>query len=351
MIRASTRLPWLAAISFLGGVAVTFWVLRDTGVDPREALRHVSPTGHLLALAAFSVELAARGIRIAFVARGLGVPLTLSTSLGAQVAGDALGSVTPSRAGSDPAKLWWLRRGGVDMGTGGALLLAEILLEASCLLAVAVLVALGPADTRWVALGLVGYAGLVVGVATVVVVIVRRTGTRDSDRFLGIRIGAGRLASLRALAATLEDRAKALRHLPGKHLAGAFATTMLHIGARAAVLPALLGPAVSGTGGLLGMLGVTLSPRSVLVPLFLLYGTALLPPPGGGGSVEAAFALLLSDSIGEFEVGATVVWWRLYTFYLSAMLGGLLLAVSATRLDTDRSRDARRDGTACGTPM
>lgn len=341
MIRASPRLPWLASISFLGTIAVTFWVLRGTGISLREALWHVSPTGHALALGAFCVELTARGARIVLVARGLGVPLTMSHSLGAQVAGDALGSVTPSRAGSDPAKLLWLRRGGVDMSTGGALLLAEILLEASCLLVVAALIALGPEETRWVGLGLVGYAGLVLGVATLVVTIVRRTGSPGADRFLGIRLRAGRMASLRAVSERLEERAKALRHLSGKHLAGAVVMTLLHILARAAVLPALL--------------GTPLTPRLVLVPLFLLYGTALLPPPGGGGGVEAAFALLLSDGIGEFEVAATVVWWRLYTFYLSSLLGGLLLvrlgARSAARLDTGRSRDAARDGTTCGTPM
>jgi uncharacterized membrane protein YbhN (UPF0104 family) len=63
----------------------------------------------------------------------------------------------------------------------------------------------------------------------------------------------------------------------------------------------------------------------VLRSFFVLYATALLPPPGGGGGVEFTFAAVLSGTLGPNALAATVLWWRLYTFYLSAAVGGLLL--------------------------
>ena len=311
------------------------------------ALTHVAPTAHVVAILAFVVELIARGARIVFVARGLGADASSVHVHRRQLAGDAAGALTPSRTGSDPAKLFWLRRGGIDVGTGGALLLAELLLEAACLVVLAVAVASGPHTTRWASVGFVAYAGVVASAGGLVWLLARSTGRKGRDRFLGLPLGARRIATLRALSESMTRRVAELRGLSRRHLAGALAMTALHIAARAAMLPILLVPP-DGTSRL-----ATVTPETVLVPLVLLYGTALLPPPGGGGGVEAAFALLLSDRLGGVQVAGTVVWWRLYTFYLGVLVGALLMAWRAARrkgADTQRSREASRPGTTWRAP-
>jgi hypothetical protein len=63
----------------------------------------------------------------------------------------------------------------------------------------------------------------------------------------------------------------------------------------------------------------------VLRPFFVLYTTALLPPPGGGGGVEVVFATLLGGVLPDAVLASALVWWRVYTFYLGAALGALVL--------------------------
>jgi hypothetical protein len=63
----------------------------------------------------------------------------------------------------------------------------------------------------------------------------------------------------------------------------------------------------------------------VLRPFFVLYTTALLPPPGGGGGVEVVFATLLGGVLPDAMLASALVWWRVYTFYLGAALGALVL--------------------------
>ena len=102
---------------------------------------------------------------------------------------------------------------------------------------------------------------------------------------------------------------------PGARLAA----TIVHMACRLAVLPLLLTPLLADppSAGLLGDL--------ILRPFFVLYATALLPPPGGGGGVELTFVAALGGTLDSATVGVTLLWWRLYTFYLSALAGGVML--------------------------
>ena len=114
--------------------------------------------------------------------------------------------------------------------------------------------------------------------------------------------------------------------------------TLAHIGARVAILPLLVLP--------VGGLASTPLPSEGLTPLVVrpfavLYGSALLPPPGGGGGVEIAFATALGDLLQPQVLAAALLWWRVYTFYLGALLGGLLIVARRLRAEVLRATRER----------
>jgi uncharacterized membrane protein YbhN (UPF0104 family) len=305
---------------------------------------------HALALAVLCVELVARAARVVLVARGLDVRLDLLTSLRAQLAGDALGAATPFRAGSDPAKIATLGRSGVGVGVCGALLLAEMGAEAVTLLACAtVVVATAPA-MGWVALGLVGYVAFVSAAGLGAVLLLRRPSQTPPRLWTVLRLGAGRWAASRGAVLEFQTNARRLRHLPARWAAGAFAATLVHVAARAAILPILVLTLAASTSAVTAN---GIAAELVLRPLFVLYATALVPPPGGGGVVEVAFAATLSGPLGPAGLAATLLWWRIYTFYFGAAAGALVLLGARLGLGAQEPGRvaAHRSGTARLAPL
>ncbi|MBW3533820.1 MAG: flippase-like domain-containing protein [Gemmatimonadetes bacterium] len=302
------------------------WVVRRTGAGAVATLGMIPARAHLLALAAFTVEILARAARVAFAARGLEVPLTLRASLRAQLAADAVAAVTPSRVGSDPTKIAVLKDAGVRVGAAGALLVAEMAGEMTVLVVLGLLVAAGVGGAPWVAVGVLGYVVLVAAGIVAALLAARWPGEAPPPLWTRVGLRRGRWRALRAVAAEFLIRTHALRRLPARWVVAILAATGLHIAARLAVLPLLVLPLVAG-----GAATIAVLPDLVLRPFFVLYATALLPPPGGGGGVEIVFAALLDTTLAPGLLAAALLWWRVYTFYLGAALGALLLVVPGLR--------------------
>ena len=311
----------MALLSLAAAAGATLWILQRSGADPAEALRYLPARAHLLAAGAFAVDLLARGTRVLLVARGLGLPLTLGTSVKAQLAGEGLGAVTPSRVGADPAKIWVLRRDGMGVGSCGALLVAEMGAESLVLLLSAAVILLGP-WSPWLGAGLAAYALVVSSVGIAAFLVSRASDTDPPSLWLRLGLGAGRWAALRR--ATREFRADTtrLRNLRAPWVAGVLGATVVHMVARVSVLSLLVLPMLAAGAASLPPGGAT---ELVLRPFFVLYTTALLPPPGGGGGVEVVFATLLGGVLPDAVLASALVWWRVYTFYLGAALGALVL--------------------------
>ncbi len=314
-----------------------------------QLLAAVPPRAHALALLAFSVEIIARGVRVWCVARGLGLGLRVRTSVGAQLAGDALGAVTPSRVGSDPAKLLFLRRDGIRIGSCGALLVAEMASEASVLGAIALLMLLGSWSPWWSA-GIAAYAVVVASLGVLALVVSGSSASAPPRFWTALRLGRARWEALEETLRDFRESAGRLRRLDGRWVAAILLATTVHIGARMAVLPALVLPVVAEVEEPAG----PVDPAALVVrPFVVLYATALLPPPGGAGGVELTFAALLRDVLTADVLAATLVWWRWYTFYLSALVGGVVLVmargartVPGVRSPAERTPSRARDGAA-----
>lgn len=114
--------------------------------------------------------------------------------------------------------------------------------------------------------------------------------------------------------------------------------SLVHIMARLSVLPIL----VAGLDGQ--------APLGPLVawPLVLLYAGSLLPPPGGGGAVEVTFLAALTAVVGGVGLAGTLLWWRVYTFYLGALSGGLVLVLALGRQGLSELDPGRKDAGVVG---
>jgi uncharacterized membrane protein YbhN (UPF0104 family) len=319
----------VAAASLACALLAAWLVVRRAGLGADAVLRGVPPRAHALALAACATELLARGLRVALAARGLGLRVPLRTTVRAQIAGDALAAITPARVGADAAKLGVLLRSGVAAGPAGALLLAEVTSEAAMLvLCAAAIVAF--TDAWWVALGPVGYAIVVTSTAAAALYATR--SPRADPPPLWRRLGGSpaRWRTLRLAARSFHAHVLELRRMPARYALATLAAAFLHVGARLAVLPALVLPLGAGAEE---------PAQLVLRPFFVLYATSLLPPPGGAGGVEVTFSAVLTDQLPAAVLAPALIWWRLYTFYLVALIGWLHLVVA--RLPRHEGQDTQ----------
>jgi hypothetical protein len=308
-----TGLFTLSALAGLGIVAV---VATRTGLSLGAVAGLVPPRTHLLALGAFFLSLTARGGRIVLLARGLGRPLTLPGAVATQLTGEAAAALTPSRSGSDPGRLIFLRRLGVDVPTGIAVLAGELMSEGVVLLAALPFLLLLFPDQGAVLLGALPYAVGALALPFVAFFAARLPGGRmPSLLFRTVGFTSERRRRLGTGARRFRSKARALSRLDRATMAGVFLISLVHLLARLAILPILVLGATPDTP--LGPL--------VAWPLLLLYTGSLLPPPGGGGGVELTFAAGLAGVLSRDGLAGSLLWWRWYTFYLGSLLGGMTI--------------------------
>ncbi|NIQ53162.1 MAG: hypothetical protein GWN71_06885 [Gammaproteobacteria bacterium] len=315
------------ALSILAGAAVMVYVTMQAGANLTSVVGLLPARVHALALAAFAADFLGRAVRVSLLARGVGHPVRFSTSLWAMLAGEGAGAVTPSKAGAAPAKIAILTRDRMDVGTGGAVLVGETLAEAIALVPLAILALLFLPAGRLGAYAALGYAVLV-AVAVVVLYWVARLPLRDAPSWWS-RLGLGerRWRVLRVVARRFRHRSKALEHLSLTTLAGIGVATVVHIAGRLAVLPALAVGRVHGDA-IASLIGW---------PFLLLYGGAMVPTPAAGGAIEAGFAAALASVLPRADLGGLLLWWRVYTFYAPALLGGAILILGGVIWETHKA--------------
>lgn len=322
----------LVTASLAAALAVPLLLARRAGLSPGALLR-LPWQAHVAGALLFAVEVGARAARLRALAGPLQVPLRPRTALLAQLCADAAGAVTPARGGSEPAKVLTMRRDGGGVGEVGAVALGEMALEVSGLVVVATVLAVAaPGGTR-AALAVLTYAAVVGAVLSLLYLAAGRGHDGPPRWLLRLGLPAGAWTSFVGSARAFRERVGALPHIGVRPALTAAALTLLHQGARAATLPGLAwGAQVAGPGS-----GAGPVPWATLfvVPFGIVYLGALLPPPGGGGGVELGFAALLRDALPPALLPTLLLWWRIYTHYLGALVGG---AASALMLLRRRSR-------------
>jgi len=317
-------------ISVGGIVAILLFLFGRLGVSLTDLIRLLPLNAHLGAMAAAGLVMCGRSLRSCILARAIGEQLDFRTALHSQVAGDAVAILTPARVGAEAGKLLVLQQRGVPVSSGAAIHVGELLWEAFGVgILVLLLVLALPGRDGFPALGALAYVGGVAGAALVSCLVATSPGERPPGVLVRLGIQDERWGRLRGAARRFLEQLGRLRRVGPRVMFTLGLLTLVTIVARLAILPFLLGvlPEDDGAG-------------LVVWPLLLLYGGALLPLPGGGGVVELGYLAAFQGALSPALLAASLLWWRIYSHYLFALLGGIVL--TAALLSSTFSRNGFR---------
>ena len=338
----STHRWLLVALSFALALGVSLWVVVSSWPHGGGAMS-LPARAQLVALALMTIEVLARAIKLQWCARALRFTLPFRPAMRTVLGGDFGAAITPSRSGSEPTRFLLLSEARIGMRNTLLLLFAELALEAVSLGVVAIVLAcLFPRAGGALAgmLGVVGgYSTFVLGTIVVGAVVARRRAHGPPPRWAeAIGLHAGRWRGVQRSMRQLRDGMRAARTADRRWAAGALVVSVIHVVARIAVLPALV-LAVDRS--------VPLAPL-VLWPLTLYYGAGVTPAPGGGGVIEVGYRASLGSVVPQAYLGASLIWWRFYTFYLPMLLGAVVAGRAVLRAVRDEPKHGRRHMTAGG---
>lgn len=326
----------LVALSFALALGISLWVVVSSWPHGGGALS-LPGRAHLVALMLTCAEILARAVKLMWCARALRFRLTLRPAIRTTLGGDFGAAITPSRSGSEPARFLILSEAQVGTANTLLLLFTELALEAVSLAIVAVLLVMifphaGGALASVV--GVVGgYAVFVLSTIGVGTLLARRRAHGPPPRWAeAIGLHAGRWRGVQRAIRQLRDGMRAARTANKRWVFGALLVSVLHVVARISILPALVYAATRN---------VPLAPL-VLWPLALSYGAGVAPAPGGGGVIEVVYRATLGSVIPPALLGASLVWWRFYTFYLPMLLGAIVAGRAVLRAVRDRPVHGRR---------
>jgi uncharacterized protein (TIRG00374 family) len=326
----------LVALSFLAAIAISADIVwrgwQHSGTVP------VLPwPAHVLALLVFVAEIAARATKIQWGARALRIPLQWTTALRVCLGGDFGASITPARAGAEPARFLVLAEAGVATAPALLILFFELALELVSLVVMCAILASFTQGGLLVGgmIGVIGgYALFVISLAGVAFVLAgRRTIGPPPDWLRTLGIHGGRWRAIRRSLRHVRTGLEGLRHAKVGAMFVAFTLSMAHVALRLATLPAL----IYGAGR-----HAPLTPLLVW-PLLLLYGGAIAPAPGGGGAVEFGFSLGLRSIFDPSMLAGALIWWRFYSFYAYLGAGALVAGTTVLRAINGANRTPPHD--------
>src|SRR5207237_8861950 len=154
---------------------------------------------HLLAALTVLVEIVARSLKLTWSAKAVRIRLPFRVSVRTSLAGDFGGAITPARSGAEPARFLVLVEAGIAATNALVVIFAELLLEALSLALVVLVVAIvfrNAGAVLGALIGVVGlYAGFVLGVAALALVLAKRDVAYTPPRWaarIGLRAGRRR---------------------------------------------------------------------------------------------------------------------------------------------------------------
>jgi uncharacterized protein (TIRG00374 family) len=333
---------FLTALSFAATIGVSLYVVLGWSQDGASIALPLR--AHVFALVAVTVEILARALKIRWSAQAAGIRLSLGTAMRTCLGGDFGAAITPARTGAEPARFFILAESGLASSSVLVILYAELFLEVFSLAAVLLVVAIAFRHAGVIVAALIGligsYAAVVLGIGAAALTLSRHNANGPPPKWARrMRLHAGRWRTIQRALRKLRTTIASVERVHPRAVIGAFLASVVHVGVRLTILPALVLTSIST---------VQLAPLT-LWPLGFLYGAAVVPAPGGGGAVEVAFRAALGDAIPVSLFAAALLWWRFYTFYLYILLGGL--AAGSTVLRAVRRAEDYEAEVEAGTPV
>jgi glycosyltransferase 2 family protein len=312
-----TPTRWLLTLlSFAATIGVSLYMV--SGWMQQGASLTLPPIAHLLAIVAVAIEVLARALKIRWSAMAARIRITLGTATRTCLGGDFGATITPARSGAEPARFLILSESGLPSPSVLVILYAELFLEVFSLATVVAVVAIVFRHAGVVVATLVsmvgGYAAVILGIGALAILLSRRNAHGPPPPWaMRLRLHGGRWRTIQKALLKLRETIDSVEHVDVRPAMYAFFASVVHVGIRLTVLPALVLTSISTA---------PLAPLA-LWPLGFLYGAAVVPAPGGGGAVEMAFRAALGGAIPVRLFAASLIWWRFYTFYIYILLGAL----------------------------
>lgn len=334
---------WLLQGVALGGVATVAVFFVTVREETWEQLRLFEWRWLPLLVGLVAVAWLCNGGRVWLLCRALGHPLRYRQALAVSLSSEFGIAATPAGVGGTVIRLSLLGRAGVPVARSGSMLATDAAIDLiffALLTPFAVYVLLRDrvfgrllqeADRSVAPEVFVG--GLIV-LAAVVVALRTTLFHRQVQKLAGLtsfgrrhRLAARHRYLRHATARTLRRMREALALLWGRRkgaLVANFLLASVQWSCRYSLLPLVL-----------LALGTAINP----LPLFLVQGllfmlSLLVVAPGGGGSVEVLVALVLPSFAPVGVVALVVVLWRLLTYHLYLLGGGLAFFLTFRHLDT-----------------
>ena len=258
---------------------------------------------HLACLALVAVDFIARTWRTQLFLYGLGQRLSFGDVLVQSAIGETASSLTPMRAGGEPARIWTMTRQGVPARVGAVAVGVELVATSAVIILTAVVLGVTIAADWWAATGPQllrasarswPWLAAILGVSLLAWLAVRRF----------------RPGLLHAAGEELAAARGHLRDIPAWIYAANVPITIVNIGARVAILPLLA-----------QMLELPPPLAATIVGSFtLLYAQAIIPTPAGAGAIELGFLGGAVGNLGTAE-GELLLAWRVYTTVLGTLFG------------------------------
>jgi uncharacterized protein (TIRG00374 family) len=261
------------------------------------------------------------GLRLAVLSRAGEHPLTAFQAFEIIYIGYFMAAVTPFQVGGLPLQLYIMHRWGISPGKASAMLLVRGVLFYGMLFAAAPFVAMRLGASNALLKVLAGYIAVIIagGIALVLVSLVFPSKLDAWRERLAAKANPGRLQRWFIwLLGELHGFTGGLRlFLRGRNLGHLLLAALLTVICMTSLF------AMSAT--LLSGLGLpTDAPRAMGINLLLCSVMLFVPTPGASGVAEAGAAGLYSMICPKYMLGVYVVLWRLFSFYLGALAGGIL---------------------------
>jgi uncharacterized membrane protein YbhN (UPF0104 family) len=263
---------------------------------------------HLTCLALVALDFVARTWRTQLFLRALGQPLSFGAVLVQSAIGETASSLTPMRAGGEPARIWTMRQQGVPARVGVLGVGIELVTTSAIIILTAVVLGVTIAADWWAATGPEllrastrswPWLAAILVVSLIAWLVVRR-----------LRPGL-----LHAAGEELAAARGHLRDIPPWVHAINVPITLVNVGARVAILP-LLAQTLDQPPPLAA---------TVMGSFALLYAQALIPTPAGAGAIELGFLGGAAGNLGTAEAGLLFAW-RVYTTVIGTAFGVVLAA-------------------------
>jgi hypothetical protein len=317
---------WLfTALSFATVLFVSIYAVRSGAPD---GLSLAIPwQAHALAFLGFSLEVIARSLKLTWSAKAVRARLPFTTSVRVSLGGDFGASITPARAGAEPARYLILAEAGVSVPDAMVVMYTELFFEMISLLVVVgtMVLLFDSSPAAQVAMGsIVGlYSAAILSLGTIGLILSRRTlGEVPPPLAVRLHLTGGRWKFVRRWVDRVRGTVEAFKNMRYGWGAASLAASIVHVGVRFTILPAIV-YSMTATS-------VPLAPL-VVWPFGFIYGAGVMPAPAGGGAVEYAFHAALGNAIPAEHFAASLLWWRFYTFYLYIGLGALVAGGTVLR--------------------